>query len=152
MKVTTQASLRSAFGWQPTSCSQRAASPKTSAAAARLAASYSSTDDALMETLAPPIDAKPVVRVSSGRVSGVLMVPSKSDTAFWYSVRVRILRFGPPLRGSRAVPAPPPAPPVLVLPPPVCGPSPPAAGFGPPPLLPPPPRARKPDIHASATT
>ena len=113
MKVTTQASLRSAVGWQPTSFCQRAASPKTSAATARLAVSYSPTDDALSNSLEPPTEAKPAVRVSSGSVSGALMVPSKSEIEFLYSVWVRILSFGPPLLGSTTTGAP---PPVLLVP------------------------------------
>src|SRR4051812_50028975 len=122
MKVAAQASLRSAVGWQPTSFCQRALSPKTSAAAARLAVSYSPTDDELSDSLEPPIEAKPPVRVSSGRVRGVVIVPNRSDREFLYSVWVRILSFGPPLLSSPTIPVPPLellVPPVALLPPPV---------------------------------
>jgi hypothetical protein len=71
MKLTTQASLKSAFGSHPTSFCHRASSPNTSAVAARLAASYSSaagrltvTADAPTETMAvgdtAPADTTPV--------------------------------------------------------------------------------------------
>src|SRR5450631_2992639 len=122
MKLTTHASLRSACGWQPTSFCQRAVSAKTSAAAARLATSYRDTADELTVTSDAPIETKPARDVSEGRTSGVLIAPSKSESAFVYSDWVRSLNFGPPLIGSPGIPAPPPAavPAPALAPPPLC--------------------------------
>ena len=83
--MATQASLRSAFGVQPTSVCQRVALPKTSAVAARLAVSYAVAAMSVTDIWPAPTETKPATEVSPGASSAVVSVPSSDWTEVRYS-------------------------------------------------------------------